>query len=290
MKLRNRNLNLLLCGSLLAAFALSITWTAFPSRVFAEGLNSYKEATVSVNGIIEIDLKDCADKVVVNDEGQVVFFVKDSRLEAFTGTFRPLFGTQATIDYGGTPAFVYLDENNRWQISVVIHPLEDWDAISGSSGATVKPLSDYFLSKPESEPAPVSQGQAESPPAAIPVKIVLDGQPVVSDAPPYIDENERTMVPVRFIGEGLGAEVGWDEETETAELKLAGSSVYVRIGSRELIRQNKDGTRDTIAMDTVAVINSGRAFVPLRFIAESLGLKIGWDPDTMTASLTSASD
>ena len=30
----------------------------------------------------------------------------------------------------------------------------------------------------------------------------------------------RTLVPIRFVGEGLGATVGWDEKTFTATINL----------------------------------------------------------------------
>jgi len=31
------------------------------------------------------------------------------------------------------------------------------------------------------------------------------------DAEPFIDENSRTQVPIRFVGEALGADVSWTE-------------------------------------------------------------------------------
>jgi spore germination protein len=45
----------------------------------------------------------------------------------------------------------------------------------------------------------------------------VDGQTHLLDAPPRIVSN-RTIVPYRFVGEGLGALVGWDEANRTAWL------------------------------------------------------------------------
>jgi len=47
------------------------------------------------------------------------------------------------------------------------------------------------------------------------VKVVVDGQVIMGDVP-AINFHGRTMVPVRFVAEALGADVGWDPATETA--------------------------------------------------------------------------
>lgn len=43
---------------------------------------------------------------------------------------------------------------------------------------------------------------------------VLDDKLITLNAAPYI-ENGRTMVPVRFVSESLGADVQWDQKTKT---------------------------------------------------------------------------
>ena len=39
------------------------------------------------------------------------------------------------------------------------------------------------------------------------ISISVDGSPVETDVPPFIDKNARTMVPVRFVSEALGCGV-----------------------------------------------------------------------------------
>ena len=36
------------------------------------------------------------------------------------------------------------------------------------------------------------------------------------DVKPYTDRNDRTLVPIRFIADNLGAETSWNEEKQTA--------------------------------------------------------------------------
>ncbi len=47
----------------------------------------------------------------------------------------------------------------------------------------------------------------------------IDGYQLTLDVPPQIISG-RTMVPVRFISEGLGAEVGWDGATKTVTITM----------------------------------------------------------------------
>jgi len=47
------------------------------------------------------------------------------------------------------------------------------------------------------------------------VRVTVDGQEVSGDVP-AINFYGRTLVPVRFVSEALGAEVDWDQATETA--------------------------------------------------------------------------
>jgi len=44
-------------------------------------------------------------------------------------------------------------------------------------------------------------------------KATVDGKTVIMDVAPKI-ENQRTLVPLRFIAEALGATVEWDPKTQ----------------------------------------------------------------------------
>ena len=76
---------------------------------------------------------------------------------------------------------------------------------------------------------------------------------------------DRTMVPLRFVAEALGAEVGWDAPSNTATVKLDGKTLQVTIGVL------------SSGMDVPAIILSDRTFVPLRFVSESLGCQVVWN-------------
>lgn len=65
--------------------------------------------------------------------------------------------------------------------------------------------------------------------------------PVNLDVPGKI-VNGRTMVPLRFVGEALGANVGWDPETQTAEISTGYSDTSNALStSGDEARINKEG-------------------------------------------------
>lgn len=88
---------------------------------------------------------------------------------------------------------------------------------------------------------------------------------------PFI-KDDRTLVPVRFISEGFGAKVGWDDRTSTVTISLNGNTVEMVIGSNRI---KVNGTAKTI--DVPAQIVGDRTFVPLRALTEALGKNIFWD-------------
>ena len=103
------------------------------------------------------------------------------------------------------------------------------------------------------------------------ITVTIDGRPVYFDvAPKKIDG--RVMVPLRAIFEGLGAEVSWDEPTQTVTGVKGDTVITLRLGDTEA-RVNGE----TVRLDVAAVKVDGRVLVPTRFVAESLGAGVQWD-------------
>ena len=120
------------------------------------------------------------------------------------------------------------------------------------------------------------------------VNISVDGTIVETDVPPFIDENGRTMVPVRFVSEALGCVVGWNAEEQRVRITRTGIAVDLYIGQKtaHIKGIDIDGT-ETKEMDTTAVLKAGRTMVPLRFLAETFGLKVDWKEEQRTVAIES---
>jgi len=130
---------------------------------------------------------------------------------------------------------------------------------------------------------PLTTFAAEKDPATIGVEVVKEGKAtevVFGDGmgEPFVDENSRTLVPVRVIAEALDAVVSWDSETKTAKLasKTVEKSVSFTLDSNKYIYNvNEDFT--TAEMDTAPVVVDNRIYVPCRYFAEALGYNVYWD-------------
>jgi hypothetical protein len=126
-------------------------------------------------------------------------------------------------------------------------------------------------------------------PGADEINITLDGMALSTDVPAYI-ESGRTMVPVRFISEALGAGVDWDDKMGLVTVgPVDGKRFLLTIGDANIQVVGMQGFHDVIKMDVSAVVKDGRTFVPVRYIAEALGLNVGWAQTTQTVILTSGS-
>ncbi len=113
------------------------------------------------------------------------------------------------------------------------------------------------------------------------VSVTVDGREVAfEDAAPFIDENQRTQVPIRFVAEEMGAEIIWDKKENTVTVEAEERTVRFFIGEREFTVND-----ETKEMDTAPIIAEERATLPLRFIANALGLGIGWYCEARTATL-----
>lgn len=108
--------------------------------------------------------------------------------------------------------------------------------------------------------------------------VIVDGAVVnFPDAKPYIDSNNRTLVPIRFVTEALGADVEWNQGSQEATITLGDVKAVLKIGEKTIKKGNT-----TIQMDTVAILKDNRTFVPARFVAEAFGASVGYDKPSNT--------
>ncbi|HWP97229.1 MAG TPA: copper amine oxidase N-terminal domain-containing protein [Syntrophomonadaceae bacterium] len=116
------------------------------------------------------------------------------------------------------------------------------------------------------------------------VSVLVNGQPLQSDTPSFINGDDRTMVTLRAIAEALGAKVDWDPNTQTVTITLGDKVVKLVIGQNSYTVNGEDHSSDT-APGTV----NGRTVVPARVVGEALGAKVGWNADTATVTVDGSS-
>lgn len=103
------------------------------------------------------------------------------------------------------------------------------------------------------------------------VSVIVDNETVEFDQPPVIVDG-TTLVPVRAVFEKAGAEVSWDQETQTATLVKDSYTVTIKLNDTVLY---KNGVQ--VALAKPAQIMNDRVLIPVRAIGEAMDFDINWD-------------
>lgn len=119
------------------------------------------------------------------------------------------------------------------------------------------------------------------------LKIYVDGHLAPAKFKPFIQKG-RTMVPLRFITETIGGEVDWHAHREygmqgmTVRKDSSDSGLLMWINHKGAYR-----SPEFYANDTFPVLRSETTYVPLRFVADYLGLDVVWDSEVNSIYLMS---
>ena len=112
--------------------------------------------------------------------------------------------------------------------------------------------------------------------AASIIRITINGK-IVSfpDEKPFIDSNNRTMVPLRFVSQELGYQTVWNAKTNEVTITDKKTTIKLKVNSNVLVVNNT-----TQKMDTKMILKNGRTFVPLRFVTQAFGAKLIFNSKT----------
>lgn len=93
--------------------------------------------------------------------------------------------------------------------------------------------------------------------------------------------NSRTMVPIRVVSEAFGYSVQWDDSQKKVTITGLGHSIELFNGKSTAF---VDGA--LMEIDAPPTIVQGTMLVPVRFIVESMGLNVLWDPNLRKVEIT----
>lgn len=82
------------------------------------------------------------------------------------------------------------------------------------------------------------------------------------------------MIPLRLVGESLGYEVSWNQETKTSELVRGPQWTALTIGE-----DNYNFAKMLVKLGTAPVLIEDRTFVPMSFIEEILKAEVEVMPE-----------
>lgn len=112
------------------------------------------------------------------------------------------------------------------------------------------------------------------------IYVFLDGEQILfPDQQPFINQQNRTLVPVRFFAQALGASVNWEAEQEQVLISHKGKTLSLKAGeAKVLIYPDR-----TEQMDSAAALVNNRLLVPLRHISNYLDCQVSWDVSSRIA-------
>lgn len=110
----------------------------------------------------------------------------------------------------------------------------------------------------------------------------VDGSTVTLDTAPLLDAGtSRTFVPVRFIGETLGAYIGWNAEDQEVTYLTGDTRISLWIG-----REEAEVNGRAVPLDAAPYIDANnRTLVPVRFVSEQMGAVVDFDGASSTITI-----
>jgi hypothetical protein len=128
------------------------------------------------------------------------------------------------------------------------------------------------------EPTPVTREDVKIQLSIGNTAAFVDGVPIELDVAPFIGEDDKAMIPLRFLADTMGATIDWNAETKTAAFThpivgVEGSLNFV-IGLP--IRGGGQGTPE---------IRNGRVFIPVCVMTYDIDSVTDWDSVTQTVTV-----
>lgn len=114
------------------------------------------------------------------------------------------------------------------------------------------------------------------------INLKIDDKAIETDVSPKIIDG-RTMVPVRVIFEGVGADVEWNSQAKTIIGSKGDVTVEMSIDNN-IAKVNNNN----VSMDCAPVIIDGRTLAPARYVAEAFGCKVDWDNESKTVNIVTS--
>ena len=106
------------------------------------------------------------------------------------------------------------------------------------------------------------------------LSIYLNGEDVTRLEKPAnaIIRQDRTYLPIRTVAEELNYKVDWIQEKKEVKISNNETTVSMKLGSK-----NYEVNKEKKKMDVEPFLDKDTTYIPVRFLEDSLGLKIHWD-------------
>lgn len=140
-----------------------------------------------------------------------------------------------------------------------------------------------FGAKFESDTIEVVDGPTNKKQAVYVANLLMGGEDVLTDVPTMLYKN-RTLVPIAFVVENLGAKIQWNQDKYEATITMGDKTIVLKIDSATAyVNGTKTTLPDNVPAKLLGYQGNFRTMVPLRFVSEQLGMGVNWIAETRTA-------
>jgi peptidyl-prolyl cis-trans isomerase B (cyclophilin B) len=101
---------------------------------------------------------------------------------------------------------------------------------------------------------------------------------------PVLNNDGRTLIPIRAFIESIGGIVGWNAEKREVLISLNNNNLSLFLDKKEANVNGKP-----LNMDTKPLIINNRTMIPLRFVSENLGFDVSWIGEKRKIEITAFS-
>ncbi|MFB9278595.1 stalk domain-containing protein [Cohnella cellulosilytica] len=109
----------------------------------------------------------------------------------------------------------------------------------------------------------------------------VDGKSVTLPGAPFIQKGTNTnYLPLRFVGDTLGAQVVWDNKAKRVTVLRGDKMLELWVGKDTM---TVNGVRQS--MPVAPLLIKGSVYVPVRLVSETLGQKVDWVNKTQTITI-----
>lgn len=113
----------------------------------------------------------------------------------------------------------------------------------------------------------------------------VNGVTKIMDVSP-VSINGRTLLPIRFAADPLGADTVWLDIEKKVTVTLGSKKLELWIGSNMAQINGQNKMIDPENSDVKPIILNSRTMLPMRFVTENLGCEVEWIPESKQIKVT----
>ncbi len=210
------------------------------------GVRQYTKSTAKLNNWNSIRVVICPDKGTA-----------DVRInqELVAG-----LSTKEDCSSGGLDYLLFKTEKGTPDVFIDFVTVETGDNLN----AQIQPIQAPMVDDPKPRPVPNR------------LNVQYNGEYLYFDYPPIMI-NDRVMLPLRKIFELFAMQVDWLAESDTAVIHDENWKIEVT-ANHTVAKVNGEETE----LDVPATVLKDRMYVPVRFLAESIGAQVDWENESQT--------